>query len=181
MPKRARGFTLIEVMVTVAVLGVLGAVAFPGMSDYLDRQRLVGQVRAIASVTQLARAEAIKRSAAGASDLKTVSVTVSPSSSWFVGLSNGRTACSGSTCVINEGGASVSHTVTATECSACTMTSPTSQQVITFDLRGLVSGGADQAITLRSPKGRQLSLSVSRLGRISLCTPGGSVTGVPTC
>ena len=181
MNARARGFTTIELLVTVAVIGVLGAVAFPSMRDFVDRQRLIGQVRAVSNLAQLARSEAIKHSASGAAELKSVSMTVSPVGSWFVGLANGTTACSGATCVVNQGGNSVSHTVTASDCSGCTMISPASQQVITFDLRGLVSGGTDQAITLRSPMGKQLSLSISRLGRISLCTPAGSLQGYTSC
>ena len=181
MNKVHRGFTLIELMVTIAVLGILAALAFPNMQEYLDKQRLISQVRAISNLAHLARSEAIKHSAAGTSNLKTVSMTVSPTSPWYVGLSNGSTACSGSTCVINEAGVNVSHTVSATECSGCTMTSPSAQLVITFDLRGVATGGADQSITLQSPGGRQLTLSVGRLGRISLCTPAGSVTGYATC
>jgi len=181
MRRHSQGLTLVELLITIAVLGILGAIAFPGMSDYMDKQRLVSQVRAISNLAQLARSEAIKRSATANAGVKTVSMTVSPGSAWFVGLSNGTAACSGSTCVINEGGNSVSHTVSATECSGCSMSSPTTDQVITFDLRGLVTGGANQAITLSSPKGKQLSLSVSRLGRISLCTPSGSVSGYASC
>ena len=181
MQKRQTGFTLIEFMVTIAVLGILASVAFPNMRDYLDRQRLVSQVRAISNLAQLARSEAIKHSAAGASSLKTVSLTVSPTSPWYVGLSNGSTACSGSTCVINDAGISVSHTVSATECLGCTMTSPVAQAVITFDLRGLAFGSTDQFISLQSPLGKQLSLSIGRLGRVSLCTPAGSLSGYTTC
>lgn len=179
MSKHSRGFTVIELMVTVAVLGVLAAVALPNMRDYLDKQRLVSQVRAISNLAQFARSEAIKHS--GLLNLKTVSMTVSPTAPWFVGLANGSAACAGATCVINDAGGPVSHTVSATECPGCTMSSPLAQAVIVFDLRGLVTGGADQSITLVSPLGRQLSLSISRLGRISLCTPGGSVSGYPTC
>lgn len=180
-----RGFTMIELLATVAVLGVLMALAAPNMRDFLDRQRLVGQVREIANLAQLARSEAISHSASGAAEVKSIAMTVSPGTSWFVGLANGTAACSNSgtpACTINQGGANVAHTVTGSQCSTCTMVSPTTAQgakVVVFDLRGLVSG-TDRTITLQSPMGRQLSVSISRLGRISTCTPN-SLSGYPAC
>lgn len=181
--KQARGFTLIELMVVVAVLGVLAAIAMPNMRDFIDRQRLVTQAREVANVMQLARSEAIAHSASGDAASKSIAVTVSPTAPWFVGLANGTAACTNtgtSTCTINQGGTSVSHTVTNSHCSGCTMVSPTAQQVLVFNLRGLVTGGTDQQITLQSPLGKQLSITVSRLGRISVCTPNGLV-GHPAC
>ena len=181
--KKLRGFTLIELMIVVVVLGVFAVIAMPGMRDFLDRQRLVAQSREIANVMQLARSEAIAHSASGDSEDKSIAVTISPSAPWFVGLANGTAACSNtapSTCTINQGGENVSHTVTASRCPSCTMVSPGTAQVLVFDLRGLVTGGADQQITLQSPMGKQLSIMVSRLGRISACTPNGLV-GHPAC
>lgn len=178
--RRAKGFTAIELMVTIAVLGVLAAVAFPSMRDYLDRQRLVGQVRAISNMAQLARSEAIKRSAASAGGgLSNIAMTINPGTAWSVGLAAGNAACAGATCVIQ--GSSDTQIITGTECPSCTLTAPAAQTVIVFDLRGLVTGGSDRLITMTSPMSKQLSLSVSRLGRISLCTPSASVIGFPSC
>jgi type IV fimbrial biogenesis protein FimT len=186
MNQRFKGFTLIELLTVVAVLGVLAAIAFPSMRDYMDKQRLVSQVRQISELAQLARAEAIKHS--GVTD-RAVSMTVSAPTpaTWFVGLSNGDAACnSAATCVINQAGTDTTQFISGAagaECTACTMTSHATAARIVFDLRGLATttGSADQTITLRSPLGKELSVSVSRLGRISLCTPSGSVGGFPTC
>jgi len=57
---RQAGFDIIELMVTVAVLGVLLGVGVPGMQSYIQNNRLTSQINLLSTSLALARSEAIK-------------------------------------------------------------------------------------------------------------------------
>jgi len=59
----SQGFTLVELMVTVAVMVILAAVAMPSMTAMINNGRVVGQTEELVTALQLARAEAIRRNA----------------------------------------------------------------------------------------------------------------------
>jgi type IV fimbrial biogenesis protein FimT len=58
--QRAQGFTLIELMVTIAVLAILLAIGFTSL---INANRLTAQANEVVASLQLARTEAIRRNA----------------------------------------------------------------------------------------------------------------------
>ncbi|MFP8833476.1 Tfp pilus assembly protein FimT/FimU [Hydrogenophaga sp. XSHU_21] len=59
-PRRAAGFTLVELMVVVALLGILLGLAAPSFSGALQRQRERSTAQELHDALELGRAEAIR-------------------------------------------------------------------------------------------------------------------------
>ena len=61
MKQRVRGVTLIELMVSIGILGILVAVAIPSFTSIMINYRLTSIANTFVASAQLARSEAIKR------------------------------------------------------------------------------------------------------------------------
>jgi len=154
---RIRGVSLIEVLVAIAIAAILGGLAAPSFIDSLARNRLDGAVSVLANDLQYTRSEAIRR----------------------------RTAA---TLLVAAGGASytVAYTpsvgddvVIKTVPLPDGVTLAAGAPVVFEALRGTT---AAQTLTGTStPTGAKLLISTNALGRISTCSPDGSLKGHPAC
>ena len=61
MMKRNTGFTLIEVMVVVAIVGIISMVATPNFVKFIKQDRIVSTANELMSTFKMARREAVKR------------------------------------------------------------------------------------------------------------------------
>lgn len=56
-----KGFTLVELMVTLTVLAILISVGLPAMNQFTQNQRTTSQINQLLGVLKLARSEALER------------------------------------------------------------------------------------------------------------------------
>ncbi len=127
-----QGFTLIEVMITVAIIGILAAVALPAYNDYILRGRLVDATNALASMR--ARMEQFYQDnrtyvggpCATSSTVKSFTVVCNSadiSATAFKVTATGSGATAGFTYTINQTGTTTSQVSSAWGSSTCTGTS----------------------------------------------------------
>lgn len=148
------GFTMIELMVTMLVVAILAVLAIPAFGEQLARRRLEGVATDLSTDLQFARTQAV--SSRGDVRLRTTSTT--------------------SYVIDNAAGTVTFKTVTLP--AGITITNGVT---VTYDqLRGTAASA--QTFALASAQtSASMQVDVNAMGRVSLCSPSGSLKGYVTC
>ena len=164
-----QGVTLVELMVVIAIIGIIAGLAVPSYQDLLERNRLKQVVESLKSDMQFARTEAIKRS-----QKVVFSPTTGNKGAWCYGLNP--TA----PCTCGTAGSCGIKTVAGSGFSAAvSMTASTGSS--TFDFRrGTPSTTTN--VTFASTK-YTARVNLNEAGRVRICTPSGTtgLPGYPSC
>ena len=113
---RQKGFTLVELLITMVVVSILLATAVPSFMQFIKNNRVTGQSNSFVVSTQMARNEAVKRGAgtiicAANADMDACSGSNDWSTGWIIFSDLNRdgvintitgTATSGTTCLETE-------------------------------------------------------------------------------
>jgi type IV fimbrial biogenesis protein FimT len=94
--RRADGFTLLEVLIVTVIMGILMAVAVPGIKTLLNNQKMKSATFDLVTTAMLARSEAIKWGGASGSSISIVAPSNDFSNGWCIVFTS-TTACNVST------------------------------------------------------------------------------------
>lgn len=169
---KKNGFTLIELMIAIAILGIVISIAVPAFNEIIDRQKLKDGTEQIYSAIQSARTLAKSRS-------EKIHIDVNTSSSdWCIGINAGASGCdctNSTSCNINR--------ITKADFNTLSIKSGNTISGQYFDPVRSVLGGSGGSITVVSKLGKEATVNLSVTGDVSHCSAAGStyIGDYPKC
>jgi len=183
---RLPGFTIVEVLVSLSILGILVAVAAPALVDFVHLKRLEGVANEIQSDVALMRAESMgKTTGGGMAFIQVGNGGAKNCYAIYIDDALGGTVCD---CLKTPGQACASahrpdaeiKIVKFPEELGIRLSTSAADNMGYMD-RGIRFGPANFRILIEGKRAGALRLDVSSTGRVKACTPAGLLRGYPPC
>lgn len=171
MPRAGQGFTLIEMMTVIAILGILLALATPSFTAYFEKYRAKRAAETISAFLVNAKSEAIKRNAMVSTEFR----VSGGGATWCLGM------VAGTTCNCTAAGScqidGVDRVVSSADYKGVLLDDPDNGYAFQFDpVRGSLVG-TGETVEVVSAGGQQIHVVVSKQGRIRMCSPAAAFMG----
>lgn len=178
------GITLVEVMVALAVLGIVMALAAPSLADMLNKQRMRAVAAEISTDLAYARAE---------SGLRPQNVYVgfrkgNGVSCYTIQLFGSVGQCN---CTLAEGQSCMNSNAPELKTMRLAQNSgvefdangtfPTNRRLLNFNSPQMTTSVPDFEVILKDRRGTKLRLYLNGMGRVVTCAPDNNFGGVPAC
>lgn len=181
--KCTSGFSLVELLAALVVIGILLGMGQPLMATMLESRRVSGAAEAVQSALHFARSEGIKQMVP-----MVVTYSMDGTDVWRVGIRD-HAPCDtavadpahNAACSIPQGGERVLKVFGSGEFPG--VIAGASRSATRFNpIRGTALG-TNATITLKAAGGKEVRVIVSNIGRVRSCSPGGNgkVPGYVTC
>lgn len=183
---RAAGLTLVEILVGVAVLGILLAVAAPSMADLMDKRRVIAVAGEISSILAYTKAETNSTNAP-------LVIHFEPDSNMscasVVTLGNGTDECQcyRSPTVICTGGTAkllrlfqVPKSDGVQFAASADPWSGPVEHTVQFAVAQPTTSAGNLRVDVTGRKAK-LRVEVNMAGRVRTCSPDGDISGYPKC
>jgi type IV fimbrial biogenesis protein FimT len=182
-----RGFTLMELMIVLAIIAISVALAVPSYSDVMQRRETTSQAEDLVAFVSFAKSESVKFN-----EMVSVHLTYTDKDNWCIGANEGSAPCDctetdtelASFCSLND----VAKIMQSSDQTKSGMTAASTDRTLVFDpIRGTMATadlGTNHGLTLESDNSHwSLQVDTGATGRVRICNPDDTkaVPGYQSC
>jgi type IV fimbrial biogenesis protein FimT len=170
-----RGFTLVELMIVLAIVAIGVSLAVPSFTDTLQRRETTAQAEELVAFVSYAKSESVKFN-----EMVSVHLTYTDRDNWCIGANEGSAPCD---CTETDAGAAnfcplndVANIIRSSDQTKSSMAAASTDRTLVFDpIRGTMITadlGTNHGLTLESDNSHwSLQVDIGPTGRVRICNP----------